>query len=263
MAVGRADRPSLLWPGVLVGIGLAGTLDEVVLHQLLAWHHFYDRSTPTAGLVSDGLFHVFSTVVLVVGIIQLVERRRTTTDPPRVALAGILLGAGGFNLYDGTIQHKLLRLHQVREGVPNNLPYDLADLVEAEELVLDGAVVEVEAAGAQEDAGEGEAGWVGAGAAALDQLDDADDQDGGAEQVEQAVGDEADGGGRAVVEVVPGQELVQDDLVEGAGDADADQDAGPEQRPVAAAVDGQSHHLLVGGGSHAIRRRKPGVSGGW
>jgi len=25
-----------------VGIGVAGTLDEVVLHQLLHWHHFYD-----------------------------------------------------------------------------------------------------------------------------------------------------------------------------------------------------------------------------
>ncbi|HEV3011777.1 MAG TPA: DUF2243 domain-containing protein, partial [Actinomycetota bacterium] len=109
----------LFWPGVLTGIGIAGTLDEVVLHQLLAWHHFYDRSTPTVGLVSDGLFHLLSTALLVLGVIQLVERRRTTSDPPRIALAGILLGAGGFNLYDGTIQHKLLGLHQVRAGAPD------------------------------------------------------------------------------------------------------------------------------------------------
>ncbi len=26
-----------LWPALLIGIGLAGTLDEVVLHQLLRW----------------------------------------------------------------------------------------------------------------------------------------------------------------------------------------------------------------------------------
>ena len=135
----RTDRRSLLWPGVLVGIGLAGTLDEVVLHQLLGWHHFYDRSTASAGLVSDGLFHLFSTAVLVIGLIQLVERRRTTPDPPRVALAGILLGAGGFNLYDGTIQHKLLGLHQVRAGAPNNLPYDLAFLAIAAAALLAGA----------------------------------------------------------------------------------------------------------------------------
>ncbi len=141
MSDARVDRPSLLWPGVLVGIGIAGTLDEVVLHQLLAWHHFYDRSTTTAGLVSDGLFHLFSTAVLVIGIIQLVERRRTSPDPPRVALAGILLGAGGFNLYDGTIQHKLLRLHQVREAAPNNLPYDLAFLAIAAAVALAGALL--------------------------------------------------------------------------------------------------------------------------
>ena len=131
----------LLWPGVLTGIGLAGTLDEVVLHQLLGWHHFYDRSTPTAGLVSDRLFHIFSTTLLVIGVIQLVERRRTSPDPPRLALAGILLGAGGFNLYDGTIQHKLLGLHQVRAGAPNNLPYDLAFLAIAAALALAGALL--------------------------------------------------------------------------------------------------------------------------
>jgi uncharacterized membrane protein len=141
LAAARQDHPSLLWPGVLVGIGIAGTLDEVVLHQLLAWHHFYDRSTPTVGLVSDGLFHILSTTVLVVGIIQLVERRRTTPDPPRLALAGILLGAGGFNLYDGTIQHKLLRLHQVRADAPNNLPYDLAFIALAATIALAGALI--------------------------------------------------------------------------------------------------------------------------
>jgi uncharacterized membrane protein len=131
----------LLWPGVLAGIGLAGTLDEVVLHQLLGWHHFYDRSTPTAGLVSDGLFHLFSTTLLVIGVIQLVERRRTSPDPPGLALAGILLGAGGFNLYDGTIQHKLLALHQVRANAPSNLPYDLAFLAIAAIVFVSGVIL--------------------------------------------------------------------------------------------------------------------------
>jgi uncharacterized membrane protein len=131
----------LFWPGVLTGMGIAGTLDEVVLHQLLGWHHFYDRSTPTVGLVSDGLFHLLSTTLLVIGVIQLAERRHTTPDPPRLALAGILLGAGGFNLYDGTIQHKLLGLHQVRAGAPDNLPYDLAFLAIAATLAIAGALL--------------------------------------------------------------------------------------------------------------------------
>src|SRR4029453_15488137 len=79
----RADRGrGLCWRGVLVGIGIAGPLDEVVLHQLLGWHHFYDRSTPSVGLLSDGLFHILSTALLVIGVIQLVERRPTPPHPP-------------------------------------------------------------------------------------------------------------------------------------------------------------------------------------
>ena len=34
---GAKRRPDLLSPGVVTGIGVAGTLDEVILHQLLRW----------------------------------------------------------------------------------------------------------------------------------------------------------------------------------------------------------------------------------
>jgi uncharacterized membrane protein len=119
---GRGRR-SLLWPGVLAGVGVAGSLDGIVLHQLLRWHHFYDRGSPAAGVVSDGILHLGSTVVLVIGLVLLADRWRG--GERRQALAGLLLGAGGFNLYDGVVQHKLLGLHQVREGVASSLPYDL------------------------------------------------------------------------------------------------------------------------------------------
>jgi uncharacterized membrane protein len=113
-------------PGLLIGIGLAGTLDEVILHQLLGWHHFYDRSTNAVGVISDGIFHALSTAVLTAGFFSLLRRRVELRSGWGRALAGwILVGAGGFNLYDGTIQHKLLRLHQVREGAGDPLPYDL------------------------------------------------------------------------------------------------------------------------------------------
>ena len=124
MATKEPSR-SLLWPAVLVGIGMAGSLDEIVLHQLLRWHHFYDRGSQAAGLIADGIFHLGSTAALGIGLVLLVQRWRTGPDPLRQSAAGMLLGAGGFNLYDGTIQHKLLGLHQVRAGAPNNLPYDL------------------------------------------------------------------------------------------------------------------------------------------
>ncbi|MDD0164920.1 DUF2243 domain-containing protein, partial [Shigella flexneri] len=42
-----------LWSGILFGLGVAAFIDEVVFHQLLAWHHFYDKSSMAIGLVSD------------------------------------------------------------------------------------------------------------------------------------------------------------------------------------------------------------------
>jgi uncharacterized membrane protein len=131
----------VVWAGAITGIGVAGTLDEVVLHQLLGWHHFYDRSTTTIGLVSDGLFHLFSTVMLAVGLWLLLRRRDWTANAPRRALSGGLIGAGGFNLYDGTIQHKVLRLHEVRADAADSLPYDLAFLGVAVVVLVSGIVL--------------------------------------------------------------------------------------------------------------------------
>ena len=137
----REPDQSLLWPAILVGVGVAGSLDEIVLHQLLRWHHFYDRGSQAAGLITDGIFHLGSTAALVIGLVLLVQRWRTAPGSLRQAVAGILLGAGGFNLYDGTIQHKLLGLHQVRAGAPNNLPYDLVFIGVAAVVLLVGLLL--------------------------------------------------------------------------------------------------------------------------
>ena len=115
----------LRWPGVLTGIGLAGTLDEVVLHQLLHWHHLYDRSTQAIGLVSDGIFHIISTLALGFGIAGAWRLRGAPQPVWRAFFGWVLVAAGAFNMYDATVQHKLLRLHQVRPDASNWLPYDL------------------------------------------------------------------------------------------------------------------------------------------
>ena len=109
--------------GVLFGVGFASFVDEAVFHQLLHWHHFYDRSTPAAGLVSDGLFHAFGWFATVAALFLFADLRRRQALDLRRWWAGLLLGAGGFQLYDGTVQHKLLGLHQIRYGV-DIAPYD-------------------------------------------------------------------------------------------------------------------------------------------
>jgi len=126
--------------GVLAGVGLIAFVDETVFHQLLHWHHFYDRSTPDAGLVSDGLFHAFGFVAVVSGLFLLADLRRRRSLVVRRWVGGVLLGAGVFQLYDGLVQHKVLGLHQIRYGV-ELLPYDLSWNVVAAVLVVVGAVL--------------------------------------------------------------------------------------------------------------------------
>lgn len=111
--------------GVLIGIGVAGFLDETVFHQLLHWHHFYDKSSMSAGLVSDGFFHAGSWLSIVTGLFLFADLQRRGATVPKRLWAGAFLGWGGFQVYDGLIQHKVLRLHQIRYSV-DIVPYDLA-----------------------------------------------------------------------------------------------------------------------------------------
>ena len=113
-----------LGSGFLFGMGLVAFLDEVVFHQLLGWHHFYDKSTMAMGLISDGLFHAFSWFATVASLFLVADLRRRNGFWLKRWLAGVLLGAGVFQLYDGVVQHKLLQLHQIRYNV-EILPYDL------------------------------------------------------------------------------------------------------------------------------------------
>jgi uncharacterized membrane protein len=113
-----------IWSGVLAGFGLAAFLDETVFHQIMHWHHFYDKSTMAVGLLSDGLFHAFGFTSLVVGLFLMADSLRRGGFIPKRWWGALLLGAGSFQLYDGTIQHKLLGLHQIRYHV-TIWPYDL------------------------------------------------------------------------------------------------------------------------------------------
>jgi uncharacterized membrane protein len=110
--------------GALIGATVTAAVDEIVFHQLLHWHHFFDRSTPAVGLLSDGLLHTAELLGLVAGFVLYADLRRGQAAVPAYVLAGLFLGAGGFQLVDGVVDHKLLRVHQVRYGV-DILVYDL------------------------------------------------------------------------------------------------------------------------------------------
>lgn len=112
------------WSGFLFGIGLVAFIDEALFHQLLHWHHFYDKSTTEVGIVSDGLFHALSWFATIAGLFLFADLRRRNGFWIKRWMGGLLVGAGGFQLYDGTIQHKIMRIHQIRY-VDNVIIYDL------------------------------------------------------------------------------------------------------------------------------------------
>jgi uncharacterized membrane protein len=113
------------WSTFLVGLAVMAAVDEIVFHQLLAWHHFWDRSTAIVGLISDGFLHSAELVSLVLGFMMFSRLRQSRELATRWARAGVFLGSGAFQLFDGLVDHKLLRLHQIRYGVDNLLMYDV------------------------------------------------------------------------------------------------------------------------------------------
>ena len=131
------------WTSFVLGMALMGALDEIVVHQLLHWHHFYVHTTEFWRIFSDGLFHAFTTALWFVGAFLLWHRRRRLAEVVGSQLfwAGILLGMGAFQLFDGIVNHKILQLHPVREGVDAIWPYDAAWIASALLLLVEGWVL--------------------------------------------------------------------------------------------------------------------------
>ena len=133
-------RRLLVTSGLLFGIGAAGAFDEIVFHQLLHWHHFYDPGGPDAALVSDGLLHAGTWTATVAGLVLRAVAGRRRPVVRSTWWATVLLGAGGFQLWDGVVHHELLGLHQVRYGV-DSTGYDIAWNAAGVLLLLAGAVL--------------------------------------------------------------------------------------------------------------------------
>jgi uncharacterized membrane protein len=97
-----------------------------VLHQLLQWHNLYVHTSQFWRIFIDGIFHLATATMLSIGALRLWRQRDVIRSGHGQALiSGTLFGMGGFNLYDGIVQHKILQLHPVREGIQDLLPYDL------------------------------------------------------------------------------------------------------------------------------------------
>ena len=83
---------------MLLGLGLGGFVDGIVLHQVLQWHHMLTSAgfpaTTVANLelntLADGLFHATTWIATVAGLALLWEaaRRRHVRWPAKLLWAG-------------------------------------------------------------------------------------------------------------------------------------------------------------------------------
>jgi uncharacterized membrane protein len=139
-----------LAPGILLGIGLGGFIDGIVLHQILQWHHMLTSAgyppdsvrNLTINTLFDGLFHAVTWVATAVGLFLLhrAVRRGFAWSGYRL-LGGMAIGWGAFNLVEGVVDHHLLGLHHVKENAPNPLLWDLGFLALGAVLVLVGVAL--------------------------------------------------------------------------------------------------------------------------
>ena len=141
-------------PGLLLGIGLGGLVDGIVLHQILQWHHmltdygghasFPNTTVPSleANTLWDGLFHAGTWVCTVAGILLLWRAVSGGRHWGWRSLVGLMMvGWGLFNLVEGAVNHLLLTVHHVRDDLGGPLAWDIGFLVFGALLVLAGAAL--------------------------------------------------------------------------------------------------------------------------
>ena len=138
-----------LRPGILLGIGLGGFLDGIVMHQILQWHHMVSdevTANSLAGLedntLADGIFHAVTWTITVIGTLVAVRAWRAgeLAPPWRGHVGALLAGWGIFNLLDSA-NHFILGLHHIRDDLGGPRGWDVGFLVLALALIAAGAAM--------------------------------------------------------------------------------------------------------------------------
>ena len=137
----------------MLGLGLGGFIDGIVLHQILQWHHMLtgdnggEPMDTVAGLETntlvDGLFHTATWILVAAASVLLVRawQRGELAPPWRMHVGLLLAGWGVFNLVEGLIDHELLGIHHVRDDLGAPLGWDLGFLALGALLVVGGWVL--------------------------------------------------------------------------------------------------------------------------
>lgn len=139
-------RFDIVSSGILLGTGLGGFVDGILLHQILQWHNMLSSIRPPTDLVSmkynmiwDGLFHAATWLITAAGVARLwtAGLREDVVWSTGTFVGSLLLGFGLFNFVEGVIDHQLLGLHHVHPG-ESQLAWDIGFLASGLVMILGG-----------------------------------------------------------------------------------------------------------------------------
>ncbi|MFI9122978.1 DUF2243 domain-containing protein [Streptomyces bikiniensis] len=157
---GTTPPASIRLPGIVLGVGMGGFVDGILLHQMLQWHHmlsstnedrigvkYYNPHT-VSGLemntLWDGIFHTVCWLAVLLGLAVLYARvthNRLRVWTSRVLWGWMLVGWGLFNLVEGVLDHHILGIHHVYAG-DGQVWWDIGFLVLGALLVAGGHLLQ-------------------------------------------------------------------------------------------------------------------------
>lgn len=120
-----SDPRPLIMAGTFMGVGLGGFVDGILFHQILQIHGMLTAKYPKTSIPNmeinmfwDGLFHVFTWLMTVIGLRMLWKAGRRADVPwsGKVFVGSLFLGWGLFNVVEGIIDHHVLNIHHVLES---------------------------------------------------------------------------------------------------------------------------------------------------
>lgn len=123
---------------IILGMGAGGFADGIILHQILQFHNMLSAQIQTDTVTGksinmfwDGIFHFFTLLIVLWGIILLwsLLKKNIINKSGYLFSGGLLTGWGIFNLIEGTINHHLIKLHNVKELSPNPETWNTGFLV--------------------------------------------------------------------------------------------------------------------------------------
>jgi uncharacterized membrane protein len=148
MAEGRTSK-AVAAAGVVLGIGLGGFIDGILLHQIWQVHAMLSAKVPLdtmenmqTNMTADGIFHAVVWVATLIGIIMLFNaaKRSDVSFSGRVFYGSMLAGWGVFNVVEGVIDHHILEVHHVVERFGRSM-WDLLFLAVSVVLILVGWMI--------------------------------------------------------------------------------------------------------------------------